>query len=247
MFDPQVTLVGNLVADPRLNFTAEGHAVASFRIAATPRRFDRQTEQWRDGDTVFASVRCWRTLAENVAASLRRGQSVVVIGRLTTRWYETKDGHRREGVEIEAAAVGPDLSRAVAVVKRAERGAGLAFPRRDDSDAPVPADGGAATPPVDAVSVVTATTEEEMPDPDGVYGEDDEPYGGDLADPAAEHRRDERATAPWEGSATVTSLDHRLPIDERVPIVEGAAPQPAFASEHRTGERDAAKRRRRTA
>ncbi|ABK53392.1 single-strand binding protein [Acidothermus cellulolyticus 11B] len=125
MFDPQVTILGNVVADPRLNFTADGHAVASFRLAATPRRFDRTAGQWRDGETLFASVTCWRGLAENVAASLKRGQSVIVIGRLATRWYDAKDGSRREGVEIDALAVGPDLSRAVAVVKRAER-AGVA-------------------------------------------------------------------------------------------------------------------------
>lgn len=122
MFDTQVTVVGNLVADPRLNFTGDGQPVASFRIASTPRRFDRVSNEWRDGDTLYASVTCWRGLAENAAASLKKGQSAIVIGRLSVRHYETKDGEKRQSVEIDAMAVGPDLSRVITVVKRAERG-----------------------------------------------------------------------------------------------------------------------------
>jgi single-strand DNA-binding protein len=126
MFDTQVTVVGNLVADPRLNFTRDGQPVASFRLASTPRRFDRASSEWRDGDTLYANVTCWRGLAENVAATLKKGQSAIVIGRLSVRPYETKEGEKRQSVDIDALAVGPELARAIAVVKRAERGAALA-------------------------------------------------------------------------------------------------------------------------
>jgi single-strand DNA-binding protein len=122
MFDTQVTVVGNLVADPRLNFTKDGQPVASFRVASTPRRLDRSTGEWRDGDTLYASVTCWRGLAENVAASLKKGQAAIVIGRLSVRPYETKEGEKRQSVDIDALAVGPDLGRVITVVKRAERG-----------------------------------------------------------------------------------------------------------------------------
>jgi single-strand DNA-binding protein len=122
MFDTQVTVVGNLVAEPRIAFTKEGQAVASFRLASTPRRFDRTTGEWRDGETLFASVTCWRGLAENVAASLKKGCAVIVMGRLSVRPYETKDGDKRQSVDIDAVAVGPELARAVTIIKRAERG-----------------------------------------------------------------------------------------------------------------------------
>ena len=122
MFDTQVTVVGNLVADPRLYSTGDGQPVASFRIASTPRRFDRVSNEWRDGDTLYASVTCWRGLAENVATSLKKGQAAIVIGRLSVKPYETKDGEKRQSVDIDAVAVGPDLGRVVTVIKRAERG-----------------------------------------------------------------------------------------------------------------------------
>ena len=121
MFDTQVTVVGNLVADPRLAETKDGQAVASFRLASTPRRFDRATGEWRDGDTLFTSVTCWRALAENVYMSLKKGASVIVIGRLSVRPYETKDGDKRQSVDIDAMAVGPDLGRATTIIKRVER------------------------------------------------------------------------------------------------------------------------------
>jgi single-strand DNA-binding protein len=122
MFDTQVTVVGNLVAEPRLAFTKDGQAVASFRLASTPRRFDRTAGEWKDGDTLYTSVTCWRALAENVSASLKKGASVIVLGRLSVRPYETRDGAQRQSVDIDAIAVGPDLGRAIALVKRAERG-----------------------------------------------------------------------------------------------------------------------------
>jgi single-strand DNA-binding protein len=121
MFDSQLTVVGNLVADPRLSTMADGSSVASFRIASTRRWFDRASGEWRDGDTLYANVTCWRGLAENVVASLKKGQSAVVLGRLSVRPYETKDGEKRQSVDIDAQVVGSDLSRAISLVKKAER------------------------------------------------------------------------------------------------------------------------------
>jgi single-strand DNA-binding protein len=138
MFDTQVTVVGNLVAEPRLASTNDGQAVASFRLASTPRRFDRATGEWKDGDTLFTNVTCWRALAENVFASLKKGSSVIVLGRLSVRPYETKDGDKRQSVDIDAIAVGPELGRAITLIKRAERAvppsveAQFAAPSADD-------------------------------------------------------------------------------------------------------------------
>ena len=133
MFDTHVTVVGNLVAEPRLAFTKDGQAVTSFRLAATPRRFDRVAGEWRDGETLFTNVTCWRALAENVAASLKKGSAAIVMGRLSVRPYETRDGAQRQSVEIDALAVGSELGRAITIVKRAERGvvASGAAGRRD--------------------------------------------------------------------------------------------------------------------
>jgi single-strand DNA-binding protein len=125
MFDTHVTVVGNVVAEPRVAQTRDGHPVASFRLASTPRRFDRASGEWRDGETLFIGVTCWRALAENVALSLKKGSSVIVMGRLSIRPYETKDGDKRQSVDIDAVAVGPELGRAVVVIKRTERGTPL--------------------------------------------------------------------------------------------------------------------------
>jgi single-strand DNA-binding protein len=125
MFDTQVTVVGNLVADPRMAFTKDGQAIASFRVASTARRFDRATAEWRDGETLFTGVTCFRGLAENVVASLKKGCGVIVLGRLNVRPWETKDGDKRQSVEIDAMAVGSELGRAVTIIKRAERGQAL--------------------------------------------------------------------------------------------------------------------------
>ena len=121
MFDTQVTVVGNLVADPRMTETKDGQQIASFRLASTPRRFDRASGEWKDGDTLFTGVTCWRALAENVHLSLRKGNSVIVIGRLSVRPYETRDGEKRLSVDIDAMAVGPELGRATTIIKRVER------------------------------------------------------------------------------------------------------------------------------
>ena len=94
MFDTHVTVVGNVVAEPRSAQTRDGHPVASFRLASTPRRFDRASGEWRDGETMFIGVTCWRALAENVLLSLKKGSAVIVMGKMSIRPYETKDGDR---------------------------------------------------------------------------------------------------------------------------------------------------------
>ncbi len=140
MFDTHVTVVGNVVAEPRLAHTKDGHPVASFRLASTPRRLDRVTGEWRDGETLFIGVTCWRALAENVVISLKKGSSVIVMGKLSIRPYETKDGDKRQSVDIDARAVGPDLGRAVAVIKRTERGLPMNSVERSASDFGQPED-----------------------------------------------------------------------------------------------------------
>jgi single-strand DNA-binding protein len=119
-----ITVVGNLVDDPELRFTPSGAAVANFRIASTPRTFDRQTNEWKDGDALFLSCSVWRQAAENVAESLQRGMRVVVQGRLKSRQYETREGEKRTVFEIEVEEVGPSLKYATAKVTRANRSSG---------------------------------------------------------------------------------------------------------------------------
>jgi single-strand DNA-binding protein len=119
-----ITVVGNLVDDPELRFTPSGAAVANFRIASTPRTFDKQTNEWKDGDALFLSCSVWRQAAENVAESLQRGMRVVVQGRLKSRQYETREGEKRTVFEIEVEEVGPSLKYATAKVTRANRSSG---------------------------------------------------------------------------------------------------------------------------
>ena len=122
--DTPITVVGNLVADPELRFTPAGQPVATFRIASTPRIMDRQTNEWKDGDSLFLSCNVWRQAAENVAESLQRGMRVIVTGRLKQRNYETKEGDKRTVYEVEVDDVGPSLRNASAKVNRASRGGG---------------------------------------------------------------------------------------------------------------------------
>ena len=119
-----ITVVGNLVDDPELRFTPSGAAVANFRIASTPRTFDKQTNEWKDGDALFLSCSVWRQAAENVAESLQKGMRVVVQGRLKSRQYETREGEKRTVFEIEVEEVGPSLKYATAKVTRAARSGG---------------------------------------------------------------------------------------------------------------------------
>ena len=122
--ETSITVVGNLVADPELRFTPAGAAVANFRIASTPRRFNRQTSQWEDGEAMYLTCNAWRQAAENVAESLSKGMRVIVQGRLRQRSYESREGERRSIFEVEVDEVGPSLSFATAQVTRASRGGG---------------------------------------------------------------------------------------------------------------------------
>ena len=119
-----ITVVGNLVDDPELRFTPSGAAVANFRIASTPRTFDRQTNEWKDGEALFLSCSVWRQAAENVAESLQKGMRVVVQGRLKSRQYETREGEKRTVFEIDVDEVGPSLKYATAKVTRTTRSGG---------------------------------------------------------------------------------------------------------------------------
>jgi single-strand DNA-binding protein len=123
--DTTITLVGNLVDDPELRFTPSGQAVAKFRVASTPRFLDKQTNEWKDGESLFLSCSVWRQAAENVAESLQRGMRVIVSGRLKQRSYETKEGEKRTVFEVEVDEVGPSLRNATAKVNKASRGGGF--------------------------------------------------------------------------------------------------------------------------
>lgn len=122
--DTIITVVGNLTADPELRFTASGAAVANFTVASTPRTFDRQSNEWKDGDTLFMRCSIWREAAENVAESLTKGTRVIVSGRLTQRSYENREGQRQTVVELQVDEVGPSLRYASAKVTRAQRSSG---------------------------------------------------------------------------------------------------------------------------
>ncbi|MFG3282768.1 single-stranded DNA-binding protein [Streptomyces sp. NPDC048111] len=113
-----ITVVGNLVDDPELRFTPSGAAVAKFRVASTPRTFDRQTNEWKDGESLFLTCSVWRQAAENVAESLQRGMRVVVQGRLRQRSYEDREGVKRTVYELDVEEVGPSLKNATAKVTK---------------------------------------------------------------------------------------------------------------------------------
>ncbi|MET7450660.1 single-stranded DNA-binding protein [Streptomyces sp. NPDC005574] len=114
-----ITVIGNLVDDPELEFTPSGHAVAKFRVASTPRTFDRQTNEWKDDESLFLTCSVWRQTAENVAASLARGTRVIVQGRLKQRSYEDREGVKRTVYELDVEEVGPSLRNATAAVTKA--------------------------------------------------------------------------------------------------------------------------------
>ena len=122
--DITVTIVGNLTADPELRFTPSGQAVANFTIASTTRLLDKQTNEWKDGDTVFLRCSVWRQYAENVAETLTRGMRVIVSGRLKVRQYETREGTKGTSVECDVDDVGPALKYATAKVTKVSRGGG---------------------------------------------------------------------------------------------------------------------------
>ncbi|QLL07523.1 single-stranded DNA-binding protein [Mycobacterium vicinigordonae] len=122
--DTTITVVGNLTADPELRFTPSGAAVANFTVASTPRIYDRQSGEWKDGEALFLRCNIWREAAENVAESLTRGARVIVTGRLKQRSFETREGEKRTVVEVEVDEIGPSLKYATAKVNKASRSGG---------------------------------------------------------------------------------------------------------------------------
>jgi single-strand DNA-binding protein len=146
-----ITVIGNLTSDPELRFTPSGAAVANFTIASTPRNFDRQTNEWKDGDTLFLNCSIWRQAAENVAESLQKGMRVVAQGRLKQRSYETREGEKRTVVELDVEEVGPSLKYATAKVARVQRSGGGGYGSQggggDDPWASSPSQGGQSGAP----------------------------------------------------------------------------------------------------
>jgi len=122
--DTPITVVGNLTADPELRFTPSGAAVANFTVASTPRTFDRQSNEWKDGEALFLNCSVWRQAAENAAESLTRGMRVIVTGRLKARSYETREGEKRTVFEIDVEEVGPSMKYATAKVTKTSRSGG---------------------------------------------------------------------------------------------------------------------------
>ncbi len=122
-----ITVIGNLTGDPELRFTPSGAAVANFTVASTPRTFDRQSNEWKDGDTLFLRCSIWREAAESVAESLTKGTRVIVQGRLVQRSYETREGEKRTVYELQVDEVGPSLRYATAKVTRTQRSGGGSF------------------------------------------------------------------------------------------------------------------------
>ena len=121
MSDTPITIVGNAVSDAELRFTSSGAAVANFRVASTPRKFNSQSNQWEDGEALFLTVNVWREQAENVAESIQKGMRVVVSGKLKSRSYETREGEKRTVFEVEADDVAPSLKYATAKVAKSDR------------------------------------------------------------------------------------------------------------------------------
>ena len=146
--DTVITVIGNLTADPELRFTPSGAAVANFTVASTPRQFDRQTNEWKDGEALFLRCNIWREAAENVAESLTRGSRVIVSGRLKQRSFETREGEKRTVVELEVDEIGPSLKYATAKVNKASRsgGGGGGFGGGGGSRQPAQSGGGGAAP-----------------------------------------------------------------------------------------------------
>jgi len=122
--DTVITIIGNLTADPELRFTPSGAPVANFTVASTPRQFDRQANEWKDGETLFMRCSVWRDQAENVSESIQRGTRVIVSGRLKSRSYETKEGEKRTTVELDVEEIGASLKSATAKVAKTDRNKG---------------------------------------------------------------------------------------------------------------------------
>lgn len=150
-----ITVVGNLTADPELRFTPSGAAVSNFAIASTPRFFDKQSNQWKDGETLFVRCNAWREVAENAAESLTKGMRVLAQGRLQARTFQTKEGENRTNWELEVDEIGPSLRFATASVQRSQGGGGSRPPAAPAPTQEAPKDpwggqpstGGWETPP----------------------------------------------------------------------------------------------------
>ena len=125
--EPPITLIGNLTGDPELRFTPSGAAVANFTIASTPRTLDRQSNEWKDGETLFISCSVWRQVAENVAESLTRGSRVVVHGRLKARSYDDRDGNKRTVFECDVEEIGASMRYATLKISKTSREGGGGF------------------------------------------------------------------------------------------------------------------------
>lgn len=123
-----VTVVGNLTADPELRYTQSGLPVANFTIASTPKNFDRASNEWKDGESLFLRASVWKEFAEHVAGSLTKGMRVIATGRLKQRSYETREGEKRTSIELEVDEIGPSLRYATAAVTRAASGTGGTTP-----------------------------------------------------------------------------------------------------------------------
>ena len=156
--DTNLTMIGNLVSDSELRFTPSGAAVAKFTVASTPRYLDKNTNEWKDGDSLFLQCQIWRQAAEDVAESLSKGMRVIVSGRLKQRSYETKEGEKRTVFEVEVDEVGPSLRNATAKVTKTARQAGTGYTpaaseastsSTDDPWSAAPVGGGWSTTPSD--------------------------------------------------------------------------------------------------
>lgn len=122
--DTTITVIGNLTDDPELRYTPSGAAVAKFRIASTPQRFDKDQQKYVDMEPLFLACNIWRQAAEHVAESLQRGSRVIVTGRLRQRSYETREGEKRTVMELEVDEIGPSLRYATAKVQKMSRSGG---------------------------------------------------------------------------------------------------------------------------
>jgi len=158
MNETHVTIVGTVISDQRRRTVADGSELISFRVASNERRFDRTTQQWVDGDTLYANVTCWRRLVIGVGAALGKGDPVIVTGRLYTRTYEV-EGQRRWSTEIDANTVGIDLSRCIARILREPKSAHSAVPVEASEAAGEATSESAA---IDSVSVAVPDTAEEL-------------------------------------------------------------------------------------
>jgi single-strand DNA-binding protein len=164
--DTQITIAGNLVGDPELRYTQTGQAVATFRVASTPRFRDNATGEWKDGDSLFLSCNVWRQAAENAAESLQRGMRVIVSGRLRLRSFETKEGEKRTVYEVEVDDVGPSLRNASAKVTRSSRSTGGYGGQGGQGGAPSgPSGGGGGGRPADDPWAAEAGADAGMDEP----------------------------------------------------------------------------------